>query len=226
MSGWETPAPIMEKDGPGKWDIMHLKTFAISSYQDKLDFIELFYFIIDTLKCGNCVNHANMYVTAHPIEAYIDNLAEYMVDFHNAVNKRLGKSEVSYENAKEMYTTRLRDYMIRKTALNNTMKPNHVAKTTTGPVVTKENVVVNSTRPVTRPVTRTTTRPITGARAVQQESNNMVNDKPCETCGANSGNSTTGSGRSTGKKFTVNYSVNGKTTKVSATDFTPMYLTQ
>lgn len=197
MSGWNKPAPIMEKDGPGKWDIMHLKTFAINSHQDKLDFIELFYFIINTLKCANCVGHANMYVTAHPIEAHIDNLAEYMVDFHNAVNERLGKPVIPFEEARNMYIPRLREVMMRNPDIITAGKARGANP------VPKETVVRNTTRPV------------------RKESNHSSDDKPCETCGKEPKGSL-----SNNHKFTVNYTINGKPAKVSATDFTPMYQSQ
>lgn len=60
------------------------------------------------LPCPECRLHATQYVRAHP-----PNLADtyafqhWVWEFHNAVNRRLKKPEVSYEDYQELYAAEI-----------------------------------------------------------------------------------------------------------------------
>ncbi len=59
--------------------------------------------------CENCQSHAISYVEKHYDELSEvckgqKNLFKFFFDFHNYVNKRLGKPEMSFENAWQLYS--------------------------------------------------------------------------------------------------------------------------
>ena len=190
--GVDTPAPIMERFGPGDWDLLHLRSFAIRTHQDKLDFIQFFYFVINTLKCGKCINHANQYNRDHPIEAYIDDLPQHVWKFHNAVNKRLGKEEISFEAACQLYEPRVEKYL---SSVSSTKATNKARNTPLGfQKSTQEGECATC-----------------GNSARSTPNNNTVGVLPSPRKVVNRDN-----------KFSFRYSVNGKQNKITATDFTPL----
>jgi hypothetical protein len=62
-----------------------------------------------TLPCPTCFNHAIAYIESriselNTIVSGRDNLFKFWVDFHNTVNRKHGKAEMSLTNAWKMYT--------------------------------------------------------------------------------------------------------------------------
>lgn len=57
--------------------------------------------------CGECKGHFGDYLQKHPPEEVLgkgeDSLFTWTVNFHNAVNYRLKKPQVSYEEAKSIF---------------------------------------------------------------------------------------------------------------------------
>lgn len=94
--------------GPGKWDDIHGLAARATTYEKKRECLNFIYFVTSTLKCKTCLGHATEYVKAHPPEEFLDvkdaygrdrGLFIWTVNFHNAVNRRLGKPEVDEETA-------------------------------------------------------------------------------------------------------------------------------
>lgn len=61
-----------------------------------------------TIPCKNCSNHYSKYIEQHrsrldEICSSKDKLFNFLVDIHNKVNKRNGKREVSYTEARQIY---------------------------------------------------------------------------------------------------------------------------
>jgi len=63
------------------------------------------------LPCGGCSIHCNAYMGAHPPQVQSKTaLRHYLVDFHNDVNKRTGKRELSYEEADQILHSTALDF--------------------------------------------------------------------------------------------------------------------
>jgi FAD-linked sulfhydryl oxidase len=60
---------------------------------------------ISRLPCEECRNHATVYVGEHPLDlANSDAFQMWWFTFHNAVNVRLKKPEISYTTYYELYS--------------------------------------------------------------------------------------------------------------------------
>jgi len=93
---------VMEKDGPGIWHSIHV-TAAWADNPEKVAFFNKWIRIIrENLKCEACRGHMGKYLDSHPPERAPDPFI-WSWEFHNAVNRRLGKPEMEYNTAKKMY---------------------------------------------------------------------------------------------------------------------------
>ena len=74
---------------------------------DKRDVIKHIRKIQEKFPCSDCKNHFEEYLRTHPPEESLggpeDSLFLWTVNFHNAVNYRLKKPQVSYEEAKSIF---------------------------------------------------------------------------------------------------------------------------
>lgn len=93
--------------GPGIWFTIH--TLAANSRTDseKEDVIRHIRKLQDRFPCLECKGHFGEYLSKHPPEDTLggneDSLFLWTVNFHNAVNYRLKKPQVSYEEAKSIF---------------------------------------------------------------------------------------------------------------------------
>jgi hypothetical protein len=98
--------------GPALWFLLHNSSYNYDEKASPLAIERMKNFILGLpimIPCKNCREHA----TAH-IEKNIDNLEDvcsgrdslfnFFVDFHNHVNKRYNKPEISYSDAKKLYS--------------------------------------------------------------------------------------------------------------------------
>lgn len=123
--------------GPPMWRRIHSTARAAIIPSKKADFPRFLRDTINSIPCPNCHKHAKQYVSEHPLDSYMNmvdekgneiGLFKYTWEFHNAVNVRLRKAFMSWENALRLY-------------------PLPVGK----PIVTPSAVVINKYPPV-RPV--------------------------------------------------------------------------
>ena len=93
--------------GPGIWFTIHTLAANASSDNEKKDVIKHIRKLHDRFPCLECKGHFGEYLTKHPPEDSLggneDALFLWTVNFHNAVNYRLRKPQVSYEEAKSIY---------------------------------------------------------------------------------------------------------------------------
>ena len=80
--------------GPRMWKKMHVESLN----QNRDTFIDLLIRVDKTIPCGMCRQHFREYVKSHPIRPNT-NLVTWTIDFHNNVNDRLGKPQLSYPEA-------------------------------------------------------------------------------------------------------------------------------
>ena len=106
-------APVMTKDqwGPRGWDWLHTTAIGYAHEPTDLEKRAMFYRIwnfVSHLPCAECRGHATRYVAAAPPDlgdTYA--LQAWAWKFHNAVNARLGKRLVSYEEYQRLYADQL-----------------------------------------------------------------------------------------------------------------------
>jgi hypothetical protein len=95
------------KVGPGKWEIIHSKAADAITEELKEYFVKEMEYIRINFRCGICRNHITEYIKNNPIQEYWDvidvegrpiGLLEWSWKFHNAVNRRLQKQELSWSD--------------------------------------------------------------------------------------------------------------------------------
>ena len=102
-----------DKWGPAVWAHAHCYTFRYPetpSAQDRAQAATFFTLLPFTLPCSACGLHfVKMLKEKHPLTdkdlASRDSLARWLNRAHNTVNRRLGKPETSYEDAKKIFLT-------------------------------------------------------------------------------------------------------------------------
>jgi hypothetical protein len=94
-----------EKSGPGIWWVLSVQAAAADTPEKAQRYCQFIQDVVDTLPCEMCRDNAKCYLQQNPpLQArylylvdqdtgeYIG-MARYVWEFHNAVNRRLGKPE-------------------------------------------------------------------------------------------------------------------------------------
>lgn len=93
--------------GPGIWYSIHVLAANAKTQKEKEFTVKQIRIIQDNFPCQECKIHFGKYLENHPPEDSIkgspESLFLWTVNFHNAVNFRLGKPQISYEEAKSIY---------------------------------------------------------------------------------------------------------------------------
>ena len=86
--------------GPAAWTYLHAVTFSypVTPGPHDAEHYRCFFELVgSTLPCATCQDHYNAYVTMHPPRtATRDTLVKWLIDVHNAVRRRQGKSALTY----------------------------------------------------------------------------------------------------------------------------------
>jgi len=99
---------VQDKFGPGIWFCLHLNAACAQTNIQKQVFVEQVTMLGEHFPCENCKKHFNKYITEHPISNYMNvenGLFRWTWEFHESVNKRLGKKGVSFEEALSKFTS-------------------------------------------------------------------------------------------------------------------------
>jgi hypothetical protein len=93
--------------GPGIWFNMHLDAVMALTKSDQMAVIRRIRILQSRFPCSKCKIHFGEYLERHPPEQICgqsaDSLFQWSVDFHNAVNSFTDKSQVSYQDARNIY---------------------------------------------------------------------------------------------------------------------------
>ena len=101
--------PNPEIWGSHFWFTMHTVGFFYPEYPTPTDmhryknFYESFVYM---LPCVSCREHYGKVINDHPIDPYLesrDSLSRWVVLVHNKVNERIGKKQISYQQAVDEY---------------------------------------------------------------------------------------------------------------------------
>lgn len=93
--------------GPGSWLCLHLMALAATDDRRKQSFLDFLDLLKTSYPCHKCRQHMTAYFTAYPVQAHWNEdqgFFRWSVKFHNAVNQRLGKPLITYEQALAIYT--------------------------------------------------------------------------------------------------------------------------
>lgn len=98
--------------GPSFWFTLHNGSLNYPVSASKIISEKMKGFILGLpymLPCPNCADHAKAYIDKNysrldTITNGRENLFNFYVDFHNYVNSRYGKKNMSYSEAKKLYT--------------------------------------------------------------------------------------------------------------------------
>lgn len=97
--------------GPGKWDDLHILGLDANTYAKKMAYIHNVELIINSMRCIACRQDALIYLQKNPLTDYWGLVVKgedvgmfyWSVDFHNWVNRKLGKIEVPRDVAYQFY---------------------------------------------------------------------------------------------------------------------------
>lgn len=97
-----------QKDAPGIWFSIHISSINLEQNEFS-NFLEM---ILHHLSCLKCREHALEYLSTHPLDEYKKlrnfegekiGMFKWTWEFHNSVNLRLGKHNLDFETAYNMY---------------------------------------------------------------------------------------------------------------------------
>lgn len=102
-----------EKVGTGVWFVLHLKSRHANDDSTIQSFLNDFELVIQNFPCLKCRKHMMEYVRDHNPTSYINytyngqklGMFRYIWEFHNEVNRRVGKPMISWEDALKMFST-------------------------------------------------------------------------------------------------------------------------
>jgi len=95
--------------GPSAWTFLHAVSFAYPdepSEEHKDAALNLFSSLQLLLPCGDCCSHYCSTFQRKDLREHLesrDKFSQWLVNFHNMVNRRLKKPEFSYDDAKKYY---------------------------------------------------------------------------------------------------------------------------
>jgi len=90
---------VQDKYGPGIWFVIHLMSYKTDKDQTlRRSFFTYIHALADNFPCGECRGHFKNYLSNNPPEKS-NELFKWSWEFHNTVNKRLGKQVLTYEEA-------------------------------------------------------------------------------------------------------------------------------
>lgn len=102
-----------ERWGSSTWHTIHLLCYTappVLSATEQLRYTTFFNALPFVLPCATCSEHLQENYKQYPIEQYVGSQAslfEWSVQIHNAVNRILGKPEVSLETAKALWDKKM-----------------------------------------------------------------------------------------------------------------------
>jgi len=93
--------------GPGLWYSMHINAAWADTEEKKRCVIQQIKNLQEKFPCNECKEHFENYIRMHPLEITLnggpESLFLWTFNFHNAVNHRLKKPQVSYDDAKKIF---------------------------------------------------------------------------------------------------------------------------
>lgn len=99
-----------ETFGPHFWFVMHAASFGypeMPSTSDMTNYKDFYHGLRNIIPCDECRVHYSKMIFDNPIDKHLQSRADlvrYVINLHNLVNDRLGKPQMSVDDAITMYT--------------------------------------------------------------------------------------------------------------------------
>jgi len=95
--------------GPGYWASWHIKSLQADTKERKSEIARNIAIDISYFPCMKCRNHAKEYIKGKPLMPAVRSgdplsLFKWTVEFHNAVNLRLGKPMINWQKAEKLWS--------------------------------------------------------------------------------------------------------------------------
>ena len=100
---------VKEYYGPGYWAAMHIDSYNANTYGEKIQVANVIVRMISTFPCKLCREHGIEYAANNPLIQAVKNntdemsLFRWVWKFHNTINRRLRKPELTFQQAKQMW---------------------------------------------------------------------------------------------------------------------------
>lgn len=137
--------------GPGMWFLLNITALNVNKDPTgEKYFIQMLRNLAHNHPCGDCRNHMKEYMAKHRPEDWQgrpNGLFQYMVEFHNAVNQRLGKPIMSYDQAYTMYTANLIDGVCTGGCDSSPSTGGLASTGFTSPIISTSSTVTDTTIP-------------------------------------------------------------------------------
>lgn len=100
---------VKEYYGPGYWAAMHIDSYNAATISEKNQVANTIVRMISTFPCKLCREHGITYAANHPLIHSINDpdklsLFRWVWRFHNGVNRKIGKPELSFHHAQVMWS--------------------------------------------------------------------------------------------------------------------------
>ena len=92
--------------GRGTWVAIHTLTANALNTEQRRSAIWVIKTLVANIKCNVCLEHGSKYIKDHPLddlEYNAEKLFKWTYDFHDSVNKRLGRVSPSYDTVRYFY---------------------------------------------------------------------------------------------------------------------------
>lgn len=93
---------MIEETGPVIWKNIHTNASKCLTDEDRKKFMDYLIFLKDNFPCDRCKPHFDEYLRKN-MPKYHTDLFFWTVEFHNCVNRRLGKKEMDIIQACNIY---------------------------------------------------------------------------------------------------------------------------
>ena len=118
--------------GPELWKYLHIISLNYPenpTYMDINNYNEFYKYLAFTIPCDNCKHHYKKYITNNPPNLTSKNdLVVWTIEFHNSVNKRIGKPTYTIDEAMDLIQASLKksgSNKIDNFAVNSKSKSNY-----------------------------------------------------------------------------------------------------
>jgi len=112
--------------GPAAWLFLHSVSFQYPENpndQDKNNYKIFFESLQNILPCPNCREHYQKNIQENPMNlGSRESLIKWVINLHNAVNKKNSKKEYSYDEVKDLYQSKFNYSIEENESVESNMK--------------------------------------------------------------------------------------------------------
>lgn len=85
------------------WRRIHQSAGKVRTHEHLIDFNEMMIKLSQEYECSLCRKHITEYLNINGLPSNVNQVLDWTIDFHNIVNRRLGKEIIPNEEARLMW---------------------------------------------------------------------------------------------------------------------------